>query len=170
MIWAENVPSRCSAEILYIFRKIFFFSIFQYLRFVQTSTVLDLPQPKISPQAFSLPAAMAALAVRPQLPLPCRALQPPAAAYYCCLPRVAAACCCVLPCGRRLLHAACHCRHRNAPPAAAQPRRRPHRALPLAGEEVCLVTVQHLEFNISTFYASNFNILFVQFQHFIVKC
>ena len=39
---------------------------------------------------------MAALVVGPQLPLPCRALQPPAAAYYCCLPHAAAACCCVL--------------------------------------------------------------------------
>ena len=129
---------------------------------------------------------MAALAMRPRLPAapaPARcSLQPPAAACCCsrslllmraaarglllrvlmpacCLPHAVAACrvlCLLLPTSQR----AARC---------AQPRRRPHRAPSLAGEEVFLVTVQHLEFNISIFDVSNFNILFVQFQYFFYQ-
>ena len=132
-------------------------------------------------------AAMAALAMRPRLQLPAlpprrllraaascrrRLLLPDAPCRRLLLQPHAAACCCsrslllrdarcrgVPHGGCRVLMRAAHGRcmlHRSAPPAAAQPR-----APPLAGEEVFLVTVQHLEFNISTFYAFYFNISFV---------
>ena len=139
-------------------------------------------------------AAMAALAMRARLLLPraaCYALQPRATAAGCCLMRPAAVCCCSpMPpladaaaaccCVMCAVAACCTGAAARGPPCADACRAWPlpaasqrtarccaaAHAPPLAGEEVFLVTVQHLEFNISTFYAFYFNISFVQFQNF----